>query len=199
MLLLRGRPDAVATWAQRGLAPVHVVPLDGWTAVLPAGPSRARSPYDDTIRTLAGRHVASRLRSAIGLFVVDGKAVVTVHPTGWRAIPRWILWSPGRGVARPWHLAAGRPADLLTAAGLRDAEVRRDVRDILLAAGGDADRVLADLMRVLSLPGSDLLIEGQDPATAQGSTLVEPDEHQVARFDRIVSDQALHRAEQEAD
>lgn len=187
----------VATWARRGLAPVHVVPLDGWTAVLPAGPSRAMPPYDDTIKTLAGRHVASRLRSAIGLFAIDGNAVVTVHPTGWRAIPRWFVWSPGRGVARPWHLPPGRPADLLTAAGIRDGRVSRDVRDILVDTSGDADGVLGDLMDLLSLPGSDLLDGGQDPATAQGSTLVEPDEQQIARFERIVGDQALHRAELE--
>lgn len=199
MLLLRGRPDAVSTWARRGLAPVYVVPLDDWTAVLPAGPSRARPPYDDTIQTLAGRHVASRLRSAIGLFAVDGNAVVTVHPTGWRAIPRWFVWSPGRGVARPWHLAPGRPADLLTAAGIRDARVGRDVRDILVEPGGDADGVLGDLMALLLLPGLDLLDGGQDPAVAQGSTLVEPDEQQVAKFEQIVSDQALHRSELEED
>lgn len=189
----------VATWARRGLAPVHVVPLEGWTAVLPAGPSRVKPPYDDTIRTLAGRHVASRLRSAIGLFDVDGNAVVTVHPTGWRAIPRWLVWSPGRGVARPRHLAPGRPADLLAAAGIRDGRVRRDVRDIFVGSGGDVQGVLADLMGVLSLPGSGLLCGDLDPATAQGSTLVEPDEHQIDRFERIVGDQALRRAELEED
>jgi len=197
MLLLRGEPDAVATWARRGLVPVHIVPLDGWTAVLPAGPSRAMPPYDDTLKALAGRPVASRLRSAIGLFAVDGNAVVTVHPTGWRAIQRWFVWSPGQGVLRPWHLPLGRPADLLTAAGIRDAAVRRDVRDILVGAGGDAGVLLGDLMALLSLPGSELLDGGQDPATAQGSTLVEPDDQQIARFERIVSDQALHRAELE--
>ncbi len=52
-------------------------------------------------------------------------------------------------------------------------------------------------MTLLSLPGSELLDGGQDPATAQGSTLVEPDDQQIARFERIVSDQALHRAELE--
>src|SRR5450631_4463659 len=61
MLLLQGEPDPVATWAERGLMPVHVVPLEGWTAVLPAGPSRATAPYDDTLKTFAGRLVPSRL------------------------------------------------------------------------------------------------------------------------------------------
>lgn len=194
---MRGTPDAVSTWARRGLAPVHVVPLDEWTAVLPAGPSRARPPYDDTIQTLAGRPVASRLRSAIGLFAVDGHAVVTVHPSGWRAIPRWFVWSPGRGVARVSHLAPGRPADLLSAAGIPDGRVGRDIRDVLAEAAGDADRVLGDLMDVLMLPGSELFDGGQSPAAAPGSTLVEPDEEQIVKFERIVSDLALHRSEME--
>src|ERR1035437_11176010 len=76
MLLLQGDPDPVASWAERGLMPVHVVPLDGWTAVLAAGPSQAMPPYDDTLKTLAGRPVPSRLRSARGLFAVDGNAVI---------------------------------------------------------------------------------------------------------------------------
>ena len=195
MILLRGEPDAVATWAARGLVPVHVVPLDGWTAVLPAGPSRAIPPYDDTLKALAGRPVASRLRSAIGLFAVDGNAVVTVHPSGWRAIQRWFVWSPGHGVVRPRRLAAGRPADLTAAAGTREGSARRAVLDLLVDGGGDAHRVLGDLLALLSLPGSDLLEGGQDPAASHGSILVEPSERHVARFERIVYDQALRRAD----
>ncbi len=199
MLLLRGKQDAVAAWASRGLVPVHVVPLEGWTAVLPAGPSRAMPPYDDTIKALAGRPVASRLRSAIGLFAVDGNAVVTVHPYGWRAIQRWFVWSPGHGVVRPRHLAAGRPADLIAAAGTRDGAARRGVLNLLVDGGGDADGVLGDLMALLSLPGSDLLDGGQDPAASQGSRLVEPGERHVARFERIIDDQTRHRTELEED
>ena len=199
MLLLRGEPDAVATWARRGLVPVHVVPLDGWTAVLPAGPSRAMPPYDDTLKALAGRPVASRLRSAIGLFAVDGNAVVTVQPSGWRAIQRWFVWSPGQGVVRTRHLATGRPADLTAAAGIHEGTTRRGVLDLLIDGGGDAHGVLGGLLVLLSLPGSDLLAGGQDPAAAQGSMLVEPSERHVARFERIVQDQALHRVELEED
>jgi hypothetical protein len=154
-------------------------------------------PYDDTIKTLAGRHVSSRLRSAIGFFAVDGNAVVTVHPTGWRAIPRWFVWSPGRGVTRPEHLNPGRPVDLVTAAGIRTGGVRRDVRDLLVEQGGDADRLLGGLFELLSLPGSGLLDGGQDPGTAPGSILVDPDKQQIARFERTVSEKALHRAELE--
>ena len=199
MLLLRGKPHAVTTWARRGLLPVHVVPLQGWTAVLPAGPSQAMPPYDDTLRTFAGRPIASRLRSAIGLFAVDGNAVITVHPSGRRAIQRWLVWSPGQGLVQPPRLAAGRPADLINAAGNNDRAAARVVRDLLADPGGDAHGVLSDLLVLLALPGSDLLDGRLDPTAAQGATLVEPDEQQVARFERIIGVEARHRAELEDD
>ena len=84
--MTRGRADAVAAWAGRGLVPVHLVPFDGWTVLQPAGPSRGHPPYDDALQVLAGRPVPGRLRSAIGLFAVGGNAVVTMHPYGWRAV-----------------------------------------------------------------------------------------------------------------
>lgn len=197
MLLLQGESDTVASWAHRGLVPVYVVPLDGWTAVLPAGPSLAMPPYDDTIKMLAGRPVVSRLRSAIGLFSVDGKAVISAHLCGWRANQRWFVWSPGEGVVQPRQLSAGRPADLVAAAGTRDRAALRGVRDRLVDGGGDAHGVLGDLLAVLSLPGSDLLDGGQGQAAAVGSILVEPGEEHVARFERIIMDEARHRAELE--
>jgi len=199
MLLLRGGPDPVASWAQRGLVPVHVVPLEGWTAVLPSGPSHAAAPYDDTLKTFAGRPVPSRLRSAIGLFAVDGNAVITAHRPGWRAAQKWFVWVPGEGVVHPRQLASGRPADLVAAAGVRDKAARRRVRDELVDGGGDALGVLGNLLAVLSLPGSDLLDGAQDPVAIAGSTVVEPGAQYIARFEKVVSDEARHRAELEED
>ena len=199
MLLLQGEPDAVASWAQRGLVPVYVVPLDGWTAALPAGPSRAMAPYDDTIKMLAGRPVVSRLRPAIGFFAVDGKAVINACPCGWRATQRWFVWSPGEGVVQPRQLSAGRPADLIAAAGTCDKAALRGVRDRLVDGDGDAYGLLADVLSLLDLPGSDLLDGGQDLAVAVGSILVEPGEQHVARFERITKDEARYRAELEED
>ncbi|MDQ1483134.1 MAG: hypothetical protein QOF35_1210 [Actinomycetota bacterium] len=196
MILMQGRPDPVAAWAERGLMPVHVVPLQEWTAVLPAGASHARPPYDDTLKTLAGRPVPSRLRSAIGLFVVDGNAVVSAHAAGRRATQRWFVWSPGEGIVQPRQLEPGRPADLVAAAGTRDRAVRRGVRDLLLDVGGDAHGLLDELLAVLALPGAELL-DGGNPVAVPGSTVVEPGDQHVARFERIVSDDARHRAELE--
>jgi hypothetical protein len=199
MLLLQGEPDPVASWAERGLLPVHIVPLEGWTAVLPAGPSHARPPYDDTLKTLAGRPVPSRLRSAIGLFAVDGNAVISVHPSGWRAAQRWFVWSPGEGLLQSQELVSGRPADLTAAAGTRVRGARRRVREILLDGGGDAQGLLDDLLAMLALPGSDLLDGRQDPKATPGSSLVEPGDEHVARFEKVISDEARHRAELEED
>ncbi|HEY5249933.1 MAG TPA: hypothetical protein VIJ15_15950 [Dermatophilaceae bacterium] len=199
MLLLQGEPDLVASWAQRGLMPVHVVPLAGWTAVLPAGPSRASPPYDDTVKTFAGRPVPSRLRSAIGLFAVDGIAVITAHLSGWRARQKWFVWSPGEGVVQPRQLVAGRPADLIAASGTHESGARSLVRDILIDGGGDAPGLLSDLLDLLDLPGSDLLNGGQDPLTVRRSMRVEPAEQYIARFERIVAEETRHRAELEED
>jgi hypothetical protein len=199
MLLLQGSPDSVVSWAQRGLLPVHVVPLERWVAVLPAGPSQARAPYDDTLKTLAGRPVPSRLRPAIGLFAVDGNAVVSAHLSGWRATQRWFVWAPGEGVLQPRELAAGRPADLVVASGTRDRTARRWVRELLVDGSGDAPHLLAGLLELLALPGSDLLGGRRDPVATRGYTLVEPGEQHVARFEKIISDEARHRAELEED
>jgi hypothetical protein len=109
------------------------------------------------------------------------------------------VWSPGEGVVRPRELVAGSPADLTVAAGTRDQAARRGVRDILVDGAGDAHGVLADIVAALSLPGSHLLDAGQDLAAAAGSILVEPTEQHVARFERIVKDEARHRAELEED
>lgn len=109
------------------------------------------------------------------------------------------MWSPGEGVVSPRQLAAGRPDDLAAAAGAQDGAVSAAVRDILGDGGGDARSVLADMLAVLSLPGSSLLDGGQDPAVVAGSILVEPGEQHVARFERIVKDEVRHRAELEED
>ena len=152
MLLLQGSPDSVVSWAQRGLLPVHVVPLQGWTAVLPAGPSHARPPYDDTLKTLAGRPVLNE-----------------------------------------------RPADLIAASGTRDRTARRWIRELLVDGSGDAPHFLAGLLELLGLPGSDLLDGRRDPVATRGYTLVEPGAQHVAMFEKIISDEARHRADLEED
>lgn len=77
MLLVRGRRDRVIRWVRRGTLPVHVLAGTPWTALAAAGPSRAMAPYRDGVAMLAAHPVRHDLRPAVGLFVDDGRAVVT--------------------------------------------------------------------------------------------------------------------------
>ena len=197
LLLLRGKPDAVAAWSRRGLVPVQVVPLPGWTAVVAAGPSRGPAPYDDALSVLAARPVAGRLREALGFFLVEERAVVTVQHDGWRAIQRWTVWEPGRGAVRAPGLPAARPDELVEAAGLRDRRAVRDVAGLLRDPGGAAEGLATMLLGVLDLPGAGLLQDPRAAGSLEGARLVEPDEHHLATFDSIVSDEARLRAEME--
>lgn len=195
VLLLRGEPEHVTRWAARGLVASRVVPLPSWTAVLPAEPSsRAQPPYDDALTVLASRPVAHRLRPAVGLFAIDGRAVVMVQGDGWRAVQRWLVWQPGRGATRAPGLHLARPGDLLTAAGAGSRGVGAELHALLREPRGDALGVLDELMSVLGLPGAALL--GDGPGRDQGE-LVEPDHRVVARFDALMMEEARHRAELE--
>jgi hypothetical protein len=196
LLLLRGEPDQAARWASRGLLAARVVPFPNWTAVLPAEPStRALPPYDDALTVLASRPVSHRLRASVGLFAVDGRAVVTVQKQGWRAVQRWVVWQPGRGVVRTPELTVARPADLVAAARAESRGVLAEVAGLLRDPRGDALGLLADLMGALGLPGSGLL--SVDRAT--DGEVVEPVERGIARFNALVLEDARHRAEQEED
>ena len=167
---------------------MHVVPLERWTALLPAGPSLAASPYDEGLPVLAARPVSARLRAALGFFVIRGRAVVTVQPGGWRSMTRWAVWEAVSGVARAPGLPLARPGDLVRAAGLEDPGCPDRVRDVLLRPAPDPLVLLVALMQALELPGTTLL-QGAIPAAAQeGWTRVEPDGHTVARFDASVRD-----------
>ncbi len=194
LLLLRGEPNNVARWVSRGLVACHVVPLQGWTGVVPAEPaSRAEAPYDDAVTLLAARPVNHRNRAALGFFAFDGRAVVTVQPGGWRAVHRWLVWEPGRGPVRTPRLDVARPADLVTVAGAGQRVRAREVADLLGDPRGDAATLLADVMGVLGLPGVGLLTGEDDP----DGRLVEPAGSAVARFDALMHEDARHRAESE--
>ncbi|HEY7718003.1 MAG TPA: hypothetical protein VH915_04535 [Pedococcus sp.] len=192
LLLLRAEAGVVARWASRGLVAARVVPLPGWTAVLPAEPlSRALPPYDDALTVLAAQPVTPRLRASFGVFAIDGRAVVTVRREGWRTVQRWLVWEPGRGVVRTPALRLARPGDLVAAAHATSRGVDREVSALLRDGSADPLELLADLMGLLGLPGAGLL------ATDPGGEVVEPAVRGVARFNAFVLEEARHRAEQE--
>ena len=192
LLLVSGRPGPVSTWIRRGLVACQVVPLDAWTAVLPTERlSRAEAPYDDAVAVLAARPVPRRIRPALGFFTVDGRAVVTAHGPGLRAVVRWLVWEPGVGVVRAPHLELARPSDLVAAA--RGTGNAWAVTQVVGERNGRADRVITDLMSVLGLPGSDLV----GPDIGLRGQVVAPTAQAVARFDARMAEQARHRSELE--
>lgn len=186
VLYLHGDRSRVEAWVKRGSAPCYVVPLTGWTAVVPAGAAAVAPPYDAGPAVLLARVVPAGLRSAVGFFQIDGRVVVTVHPTGWRAVTRWLVWESGRGVARVPSLPAALPADLVDAAGVA-ASVQREVRDVLAERSSAVSDVLADLVGVLAFPG-DRLVLGRGVRSADGAVLVEPDARSVRQYQRITSE-----------
>lgn len=191
LLLVSGASGPVSTWLRRGLVACQVVPLGDWTAVLPTERlSRAEPPYDDAVAVLAARPVPRRLRGALGFFTVDGRAVVTAQAPGWRGVVRWLVWEPGVGVVRAPHLELARPSDLVAAAGTGDA---RAVTQVVAERNGRADRVIADLLSVLGLPGSELV----GPDIGLRGQVVAPTAQAVARFDARMAEQARHRSELE--
>ncbi|QGN57048.1 hypothetical protein [Nostocoides sp. HKS02] len=192
LLLVSGDPARVAAWVRRGLVACHVVPLGGWSAVVPAElASRARPPYDDAVTVLASRPVAARLRPALGFWSLDGRAVATVSPRGLRAGQRWLVWQPGEGPLDTPGLALARPGDLAAAAGRQVS--RAEVAAVVSQARGDAGSMLVHLMQVLAVPGADLL----DGLPAGSGDPVEPSAKAVGRFESRVAEEARHRAEME--
>jgi hypothetical protein len=194
LLLVRAEPKAAASWVRRGLVACQVLPLGRWTAILPTEPlSRADAPYDDAASLLVSRPLPRRLRPALGLVVVDARAVVVVHGKGLRRDPRWLVWEPGRGHAPTPELALARPGDLAAAAGRPGAA--RQVAAVVADRSGDAERLHTDLLTVLGLPGADLL--GQQVGLK--GQVVAPTAQAVARFDARMAEIARHREELEDD
>jgi hypothetical protein len=198
LLLVRGDLGAVTPWAERGLVAVHAVPLTGWTAVLPAEPfSRVSSPYDEATPALAGRPLPSRLRPGVGLFVLRGRAVVTVQPPGWRPVQRWMVWTPEHGMVRTPRLPVARPADLMRAAGTT-RQAGPALLHVLRQRHGGVLPWLLDVLRALGLPGERLLTGEHQAGGSAGAVLVEPRSASLARFEAILRDEAEKRAEMES-
>ncbi len=187
-------------WARRGLGPLVVGPLEGWTVVLPDGPPAARFPYDDAVRTLAGRPVGVRMRPALGFFQVGRQAVVTVHPEAWRAVERWAIWTPRDALVVAPGLPTARPSDLVLAAGLHGEAAARaegNLRALLANGGLDAFEVLASVLVELGLPGRDLLTGQIGAADLPGARRVVPKERHARAFERLVQEEERYRLEME--
>lgn len=189
LVLVRGSAAASARWLRRGLVAVSTTELEGWTAVtLAESAARARAPYDVGLEVLAARPIPSGRRPALGFFDIDGSAVMTVQPRGWRARQRWLVWQPGHGVRRTPELPA-LPLSMVIATADASARTTPARLGALLATtvGRPVD-LLVSVMEQLGLPGSSLLIH-----PAEGP-VIEPHPRTVRRFDDIVADQGRDHA-----
>ncbi len=186
VLYLRGDRRRVDVWVRRGSAPCFVVPYSQWTAVVPSGKVAVPPPYDEAHAVLASRGVPSGMRSAIGLFDIEGRVVVTVHPVGWRAITRWLIWEPGGGIAASPQLQSASSDDLMRAAGVGDG-AKNEVRAVLADRSAAVADVLSELVGILGLPGERLVL-GRGVKSAPGSILVEPDARSVRNYKQVVSE-----------
>lgn len=194
LLLLRGPFSEVAPWVRRGVVPAVVVPLEGWTAVLPEAHSAVDPPYTDGALLAAGRHVPRKLGPALGFWLVDGRGVITVQTRGRRGI-RWVVWDPERGVVTPPGLPVAGPVTLQRLAG---AGSRQELVEILHERYIQPDRLLAAVVSVLDLPGATLLIDANRVEELPGATSVLPAPREVRYFNDAVRDAVTLRAELEA-
>ena len=198
--LTRGGVEPVTRWAARGVLPLHVIPLSGWTAILPAGKSLAAAPYDECLPVLAARPMPHRLRPALGFFVIEGRAVVSVRPGGLRSAARFVVWESGSGLLRSPGLPVATPVDLVRSAGAAAGRGGRgrpvaELRDLLRAPGGAPQELLRRAMGVLDLPGRGLLLGRDRVGESDGAVLVRPDRRNVRRFDQTAHEEHTLRTE----
>ncbi|KGN39540.1 hypothetical protein [Knoellia subterranea] len=192
VVLVRGGAAASARWVRRGLVAVRVVQLAGWTGVyLAEDRALSAAPYDVGLEILAARRVPTRHRPAIGLFVIDGCAVVTVQARGWRLEQRWIVWEPGKGVRRTPELPALPAGLIVDVAGARTRTSAAEVTAHFANTDGQPIDVLVGLIRLLGLPGEELLLGETDESHER----IDPSPRSIAAFDALVAEEAAHRAE----
>lgn len=199
-MLSQCRPEVAVAWAKRGLGPALIGQMDGWTVVVPDGPPKARFPYDDAVRTLAGRPVGLRMRPALGFFQVGRQAVVTCHPAQWRAVERWAVWTPRDGFVSIPGLPTARPSDLVASAGLdvvRAIRAELALHDIFGDGGSDAEAVLAATLLELGLPGRDLVAGEARVADLPGERRIIPKDRHARYFDKLVREEERYRLEEE--
>ena len=151
------------------------------------------APYDVGLEILAARQVPARHRPAVGLFVIDGCAVVTVQARGWRLEQRWLVWEPGTGVRRTPDLPALPAGLIVDVAGARSRTSPAEVTEHFADPDGEPLDVLVGLMRMLGLPGEDLLRDGADESHER----IDPSPRSIAAFDALVAEESAHRAESE--
>lgn len=195
LLLVRRPPAAVGRWLRRGLVASTMAPFGRWTAVTVAEDlARSAEPYDVALEVLAARPAPRRGKPAIGFFDVHDRATITLQASGLRAPQRWLVWQPGVGVVETPSLPRLGIPSLVAAAGAGGRTSPEEVGAVLRSTEGTALDVLVTVLGLLGLPGHDLLVRGD----CAGASDVEPASRGVLMFDRLMADEAQHRADWES-
>lgn len=197
VLLVRSDLAETHRWAARGVVPVTLVPTEGWVAVVPSGAPGTRAPYRDPALLLAARRVPARQVPALGFFVVEGRAVITVHARRLLGRTSWVVWDPSDGVVHPSGLSLAGPTQVaqVAAGGRPSQRIVADLRTCLAQRSRPADRVLAAAMAILDLPGIPWLADPASAVRATDAERVDPDPEHAARFDATVRDAVRLRDE----
>lgn len=194
LVLAAGARPEVDQWVSASVVPVAVAPLDSWTAVVALGDSHAEAPYDDGPLVLAARALGPKAGPGLGFFVIDGRAVVTVHGTGRRRALSWVVWDPETGLLRPPGLPLAGPGEIVAVAGCPPA-VRDELIELLHELRVRPARMLQAVMATLSLPGARLVEDPGHVDTLPGVERHTPDRKQVGWFDDAVRDSVRLRRE----
>ncbi|HWS58064.1 MAG TPA: hypothetical protein VN257_05950, partial [Actinotalea sp.] len=146
---------------------------------------------DVGLELLAARPAPRRARPALGFFDVHGRAALTVQPSGIRSQIHWMIWEPRTGIVPTPALTPLRLPMLLAAAGASGRVREEALADVLRSGAGSPVDLLVTVLGLLGLPGRDLLVTGD----GEGASDVEPSVRGVLAFDRLMAEEAAHRAE----
>lgn len=197
VVLSAGPRAEVDRWVASSVVPLTLAPLGPWTALVVRGDSAVSSPYDDGVMVHAARALGPKAGPGLGFFVIDGRAVITLHPAGRRRVVRWVVWDPEVGLLRPPGLDLAGPGEVATVAGA-DPGARDELVELLHELRVRPARMLQAVMATLGLPGTRLV---EDPAHADGlpgAVRHEPRAQEVGWFEDAVKDTVRLRRELEA-
>ncbi|HKJ12055.1 MAG TPA: hypothetical protein VJ976_06655 [Ornithinimicrobium sp.] len=190
--LCRGRAREVNDWAAKSVVPLLVARRGAHTAVVPRGSSAVGAPYDDAATLCAARPAPAKVAPAIGFWVIEDRAVITVQARTWRRRIRWVVWDPEQGVIRPPGVDIATPQQVLAAAG---GGSRSELVEMLGERHHTPPRLLSAVVTVLGLPGADVLLDPAVADTWPRSTRHEPDDRQVEFFEDAVKHAVALRRE----
>jgi hypothetical protein len=101
------------------------------------------------------------------------------------------VWEPGTGVRRTPDLPALPAGLVVDVAGARSRTTAAAVTEHFANTHGSPLEVLVGLVRLLGLPGEELLVAGPDEAHER----IDPNPRSVAAFDALVAEESAHRSE----